>query len=78
MKEYPLKIEQQTASNFCATTRAAKNGRPISIGRTIATQNTSTSDAIRIWNLAPDSLTNSKTVYIAKDQIKNFIKSLPI
>ena len=78
VEDYPLKVNQQTKSKCGATTRASEKGRPINIGKTNTTQNTSTSDAIRIWNLAPAALTESKTIYQAKNQIKCFVKTLPI
>ena len=78
VEDYPLKIKLQTANESGVTTRASEKGRPINIGKTTTTQNTSTSDAIRIWNLAPDTVTDSKTVYQAKNQIKSFVKTLPI
>ena len=56
VEDYPLKIKQQTTNESGVTTRASEKGRPINIGKTTTTQNTSTSYAIRIWNLAPDTL----------------------
>ena len=41
-------------------------------------QNTSTSDAIKIWNQAPTSVTECKTLHQVKTAIKAYCKSLPI
>ena len=78
VEDYPLKIVQQSTREGGVTTRAAEKGRPVNIGKSNITQNTSTSDAVRIWNLAPESLTDSKTIYQAKNQIKCFVRTLPI
>ena len=36
------------------------------------------SDAARLWNRAPDSIKNCKSIYKAKVEIKKFIGTLPI
>ena len=75
---YPLKIKKQTVNEEGVSTRASKTGRPIEIGRSNFTRNTSTCDAIRIWNLAPASITEANSLYQAKNAIKSFIKLLPL
>jgi exonuclease III len=75
---YPLKIEQQTVQAEGATTRASRRGRPISVGKSKIVQRTSTSDAIRIWNLAPAMVTDSKSIWQVKSQIKTYVKTLPV
>ena len=76
VEDYPLKIKKQSQSENRVTTRNSQNERPIEIGKSNVTQSTSTSDAIRIWNKAPDILKDSKTIYQAKNQIKSFVKNL--
>ena len=78
VEDYPLKIKQQEKSETGVNTRASLRGRPMGIGKTNITKNTSISDMIRIWNLAPDKVTESKSIYQAKNQIKSYVKSLPI
>ena len=51
-------------------TRAAEKEKPIEIGKSNLTRNSSISDAIRVWNLSPENVTASKTVF----QVKNAIK----
>ena len=64
---YPLKIKQQQAVNNHGTlTRAWAIGRPCEIGKSTLTQNTCPSDAIKLWNQLPPSITTSKNVYHAK------------
>ena len=41
-------------------------------------QSTFYSDAAGMWNMALDSVKNSKTLYSAKREIKKFILTLPI
>ena len=45
---------------------------------TCATVSTSVSDAVRIWNLAPESVVDAKSLYQAKNAIKRYVKCLPI
>ena len=78
VEDYPLQIKQQSATTTGINTRASENKRPVEIGKTNLAQSTSTSDAIRIWNLAPDSIKLCLTVYQVKRAIKEFVKSLPI
>ena len=70
-QDYPLKITLQTVPETGTTTRASLKGRPIEMGRTNLLKSMSTSDAIRIWNLAPASINESAALY----QVKNAIKS---
>ena len=78
IKDYPLQISQQSAYKQSVITRADKKERPIEIGKCKLTQRTSISDAIRVWNRAPASVTSCMSEYQAKKQIKEFVKSLPI
>ena len=78
IKDYPLKIEQQSTSNQGVSTRAAIRGQPCEIGNSTLTQNTCISDAIRLWNLAPPTIACSKTLYQAKKEIRIFVRNLPI
>ena len=75
---YPLKIAQQSVPDVGTATRAARNRRPVQVGNTTTTRNTSVSDSIRLWNQAPNSITESKTLYGAKKEIKKYAKTLPI
>ena len=78
MDNYPLQVRQQNVPAMGAVTRASQRGRPVEIGKTNLTKCTSISDAVRIWNQAPDVITEAKTLYGAKKSIKIFAKSLPI
>ena len=76
--DYPLKIKQQTVTESGVSTRASHKGRPINIGKSNTTKNSSISDSIRVWNLSPITVTDSKNIYLAKKAIKSFARSLPI
>ena len=78
LEDYPLQIKQQSAPLTGMTTRADLKGKAIEIGRSNLTKSTSVSDSIRVWNLAPDSVTGAKSVSIAKKAIKDYVKNLPI
>ena len=78
LEGYPLKIAQQSVPEVGTSTRAAHKGKPINIGKSTATRNSCVSDSIRIWNLAPRNITESKTAYLAKKAIKEYARSLPI
>ena len=75
---YPLQISQQSTNNQRVNTRADNNERPVEIGKSTLTQKTCISDAIRVWNKAPESVTSCMSEYQAKKKIKEFIKTLPI
>ena len=76
--KYPLKIKKQSENHEGTRTRADKKERPCEIGRSTLTRKTCVSDAIRLWNLSPDSIKESKSVYKAKTEIKRFVKTLPM
>ena len=75
---YPLQVKQQSSGTNKINTRADLRCRPIEIGKRELTKNTCVSDAVRVWNLAPSSVTSSQSVNIAKKEIKTFVRSLPI
>jgi hypothetical protein len=75
---YPLTIKRQEASGRGVSTRADQSGRLVEIGKSVITQKTSVSDAIRLWNKAPAKVTESKSLYSAKKEIKIYAKSLPV
>ena len=78
LEGYPLKIAQQSVPEVGTSTQAAHKGKPINIGKSTATRNSCVSDSIRIWNLVPSNITESKTAYLAKKAIKEYARSLPI
>ena len=78
MSNYPLNIKHQAINESRVSTRADTKEKLIEIGKSSLTQKTCVSDAIRIWNMAPEVITKSKSVNQAKIAIKKFAKQLPI
>ena len=76
--KYPLMIKQQSTDHDGVQTRADKLNRPCEVGKTSLTQKTCISDAIRLWNLAPDQIKDCFSVGQAKAAIKTFVRTLPI
>ena len=76
--KYPLAIKLQSSDHAGVLTRADKQNRPCEVGKTSLTQKTCISDAIRLWNLAPDQIKACSSVGMAKDRIKKFVKTLPV
>ena len=76
--DYPLKVAQQKVPELGMSTWAAEKGKPIEIGKSNLTRNSSISDAIRVWNLSPENITLSRTIYQVKNAIKNYVRSLPV
>ena len=76
--KYPLSIKQQSRNHEGVSTRADSKQRPCDVGRSTITKKTCISDAVRIWNLAPEKITQCSSAYQAKSQIKIYVKSLPI
>ena len=62
----------------CMATRAAEKEKPIEIGKSNLTRNSSISDVIRVWNLSPENVTASKTIFQVKNAIKNYVRTLPV
>ena len=42
------------------------------------TPNTFIGDATRLWNIAPDSVTNAKSIQTAKKSVKMYCRTFPI
>ena len=75
--DYPLKVQRQTRNDSRVSTRTDTTEKPMEIGRTLVTQKTCVSDAIRLWNIAPDTITTCTSLSIVKSEIKKFVRQLP-
>ena len=67
VSDYPLKCAHYNEGTNVRLTRAQTSGKLIEPGKN-NTIKTCISDAIRIWNIAPSELKNSKSIYAAKKQ----------
>ena len=78
VQNYPIqcqKISDKLGSN---STRASSRGDLILEASTHKSQGTFLNDAIKIWNEAPFSIKNSKSLATAKKEIKKFVVTLPV
>ena len=78
VEDYPLKVERHKSTESRVSTRADINERPIPVGKSNLTQKTCVSDAIHVWNLAPNTFTDCTSLTNTKTEIKKFVKTLPI
>ena len=78
VKNYPIKVKKLVANDNRAMTCAITSGKLVEVSQTCVTINTFHNDAIKAWNLAPDTIKNSNTIWSAKKQIKIFVKTLPV
>jgi hypothetical protein len=78
VENYPLQLQQQSSSITGVSTRAATTGRLIETGKSNIIRNSAISDAIRLWNQAPLSITGATTLYRVKKEIRVFVSQLPM
>ena len=76
--DYPLKVQCQSRSESRVSTRADTVQKPLEVGRSALTQKTCISDAIRLWNMAPELITTCPSQSLVKLEIKKFARQLPI
>ena len=76
--DYPLIIKRQENSKEGMSTRADLVGRPTAVGKSALTQRSCVSDSIQLWNKAPKNITESTSLKQAKNEIKAYVKTLPI
>ena len=63
IENYPLKIKVQQVSNDNTNTRAMSKNRPIELGSTALLEKTCIADAIKLWNIVPEDIKNSKSIH---------------
>ena len=73
-KNYPLSITKQLPSITGRVTRGVTEGKLIEP----STLNTFIGNATRLWNNAPMEIKSSKSISIAKKEIKKYCEQLPI
>ena len=71
---FPLNIEQLQPAVNGRTTRGVSDGKLLEP----SSLNTFIGNATRLWNKAPIVIKNSKSISVAKKEIKQYCKSLPI
>ena len=78
VKDYQLVVQRQSSNNSRVSTRADTSEKPLEIGRTLLAQKTCISDAIRLWNMAPPTITTCTSQSKVKPEIKKYVRQLPI
>ena len=76
--KHPLIVQRQSRNESRVNTRADTTEKPLNIGRSLMKQKTCVSDAIRLWNMAPENITTCTSQTLAKSEIKKFVRQLPI
>ena len=71
--DYPLKVKHQERNDSRVSTRADTKEKPIEIGKSLLAQKTCVSDAIGLWNMAPELITKSISLSQAKTEIKSLL-----
>ena len=74
----PLHFKPKTVTENERATRSITNGMMEIEGHSILSWNTFIEDSKQLWNIAPEVIKKSKTLYTAKKEIKKFCTSLPI
>ena len=74
----PLKFRHQVAAENGRESRAVSNRTLVLNKGSTLTNDSFLYDASKLWYNAPEDLKNTKTLYSAKLEIKNFCASLPM
>ena len=77
-EDCPFKITNPVFENPQRQMRTRNDNALVENGVIDLRKATFINDGIRLWNLAPASITTCKSLYSVKKQIKLFVKTLPI
>ena len=79
IKGSPLNFTIPTSNPNARCSRSTTNGRLLlSKGKTTLSLASFLNDGKRVWNAAPPSIGNCKTLQSAKAEIKKFVNTLPL
>ena len=78
VKDYPYKPMYIEREEAIVQTRACSAKILKEVARSNLSKGTFRNDALRIWNLAPSTIRDCKTLYAVKKVIKIYVTSLPI
>ena len=76
-KPNPIMSMRMEQAEDARVSRSETNGNLLEAVVYILAKSTFLNDSIRVWNRAPNVINNSKSIYSAKIEIKNFVKTLP-
>ena len=77
-EDHPFKIQVQIPNPEEGMSRGQAAGYIKSTALSNITKKTFINDSIKAWNLAPNELKNSVSIYGAKNVIKKIVKTIPI
>ena len=75
---YPVKLDKKDPNTDNMLTRSTARGDILLQGKSDLCNSSFIFDASKIWNSAPCSIKNSKTIYKAKKEIKKYVCTLPL
>ena len=78
IEDYPITVCKSILLENERASRAKAQGKLIEKGVTNLVKESFLNDGVRLWNLAPGSITKSSSIYGVKRAIKEFVTSLPI
>ena len=78
VKDYPYKPTYIEREEAIVQTRACSAKILKEVARSNLSKGTFRNDALKIWNLAPSTIRDCKTIYAVKKVIKIYVTSLPI
>ena len=73
-----LRVEKVKSYEQGSRTRSGTALNLVEIRTSMSSSKTFKNDAIRLWNIAPESIKKCDSIYSAKLEIKHFTKTLPI
>ena len=74
----PLKITRASINESERNTRSITAWKLIEKGKTELLQSTYINDGSKFWNMSPNEVTKSPSLWSAKKAIKAFVKTLPM
>ena len=77
-EDYPVKMERIQRGENERVTRGNNGIRFKEKKRTTLIKNSFIGDGAKLWNNAPETITNAKSIDIAKKAIKKYRKTLPL
>ena len=77
-ENHPISVKKSTLIQGERELRSKFDGKLIESGFSNLAKDSFLSDAIRLWNKAPDAITKCSSIYSVKKEIKVFVKTLPI
>ena len=75
---YPIKVNKKSISDESMNTRSITTGKLVESGMSDLVKESFIGDGEKTWNKIPATIKNSKTLSMAKNEVKKFVKTLPV